>query len=517
MTKPTRIKSTAVGVKANDHQIHRLQNIGMTAGLNPTQVKEIGNAGITEVVDGIPTVDVTMDKNQNGSIRAICLFADTVFDYSYAQVTPATGLTVNMGTSGDSYYIDEMKYICSGGTINLTSFVPGSDSRIVVVALDASQAVQLTSGSAAAVPTAPTSSAGCVKVAEVYLTNGQTIIEDKHVFNCGDYVTITDKDFENASADVIVGIKEVGDSETSDPITRTAYMENAFLNRLEIACNTGGVSTENMAAETDNRKWLFDTKRAVIDDRFKGAATHILTYTPTTLTNGNKALKVRVYDYSADVYVDKVEGTDFTISGSTLTWVTTAPDAADTSIVRYCADQDISEVFKKFPNPDVSHPDFPAALQQGNIEIYLSDDSANQVLRIQSCTISLGLTREALNEIGHERPYARPLTLPITVTVTLNTTASDLAELARLCGKTLATASELDLGDFIKTLTLYVYFYRENDIKRAEAPYSFYPYLKKITCTDLSVSSDAFDLRVDANATQNYTLTCDNISIVSCI
>jgi|GEM_PF-4334620 len=540
MPKPVRIKHSAVGVKANDHQLHRLQAIGFTSALNPEEIKEIGNDSIVEVADGVPTVDITLDRNQDGSMKTLALFANKCFNYGYVQVTPSGGMTVNI--SNDEYFIDECRYVFSGGTATLAA--PSSNNCIVVLSLTKNGTLAITSGTSGVNPTPPTTPTSNLKIAEIYLSSGQTTIENKHILNCHDYITITEKDFENASVDVIVGVKESGDaSTTTDYITRTAYMENAFLSRLEFACNTGGASTENMSAETDNRRWFLGNKRTIVDARAVGSGTTKTlssmtvqkelgsTPDPVQLKNGKYFLKVYLYDSTTGKYTTLKEVTtvsandefSYNSGTKTLTFNYSIPNTT-TIIARYAANVDLWCVFKKLPKPDKSHPDLPAVLNQGQIEVYLSllppeqfsPSSSSMTLRVESCSVSLGLTRTALNEIGHHLPYSRPLQMPIPVTVNLNTTASDLEELAKLCGISLSSATELQLDDFIKNLYLYIYMYRENDVKRQEAPYKWQPYLKKIVLTDLSVTNDAFDLRVDANATQNWTLTCDNITVTGC-
>jgi hypothetical protein len=270
--------------------------------------------------------------------------------------------------------------------------------------------------------------------------------------------------------------------------------------------------------ESDNKKWFLNTARAVYVDRlpYSAGASYSLTHAPTALASLNKILACRVYTIATGVYTELVEGTDFTVSGSTVTAINN-PASGTVLIFRYCADHDVYHSFDRLPNPDDPHPDPPGGIYQGQVEIYLSDDTSNMVLRCTSCSASADLSREALNEIGHKLPYDRPMNFPIPVTVTVELTQSDLEEYARLCGKGAAfdagTLTELGIEDFLRTLDLMIYVYREPDTLRVNEPYMYQPYLKKITITDLSVSSENQDHPLDGNATQTFEFKADNMTV----
>jgi hypothetical protein len=130
---------------------------------------------------------------------------------------------------------------------------------------------------------------------------------------------------------------------------------------------------------------------------------------------------------------------------------------------------------------DTSHkPEDVGAVRQGQIEIYLIDkdvldpgaDRDDQIaLRVTSVTIAADLTREPLFELSHLRPYDRSLTFPIPFTVTVETTANDLEEYATLASKkqgvvTDKTTDDISIFDFMtanQRLDLVVQIYQQTD------------------------------------------------------
>jgi hypothetical protein len=540
MAKPTRIKHSAAGIYLNDIQIDRGTSFGCSTALNTEELKELGNIGIVEIIDGIPTVDITLDANEYGSIKTLAALANKGFDCGWTQAYASSGLHVSV-CSGD-FFIDERRYtLAADADVDLTTAVgalTAGQRQISVVSISTASAVSHTEGTATTgTPVAPTTPAGELKLAELYLMSGMATITDDYILNVHDLVTIEVTDYEYAKADIVVPVKEAGDNTTADFITRSCYVEDAFCNRIDMTFNTGGVSTCTFGMESDNKRWFLGTKRNIVVDRQARTGApykYTLAQAPTSLDNTLYTLRCRVYQPTTDTYVYKEEGTsdevtagtkDYWVSGGTTAVFSAAgnPAAGEVLVFRYCSDRDDSVNFLRLPLDKNAHPDPPGGLMQGQIELYLADDASNHVLRVESCSISASLTREALNELGHKLPYDRPLTLPVPVTVTLNTTASNLEEFARLCGKktewdsyyggTDAALTELSIEDFSKSLGLVIKMYRESDVKRVEIPHMWEPWLKQITIEDLSVSDESFDLRLDANATQTFGMKADNLKI----
>jgi hypothetical protein len=561
MSKPTRIQHGGVGVYLNDTQADRVQTFGSSTALNTEDLKEVGNKNIVEVIDGIPTIDVTLDTNQYGSIKTICQLSNQNFDYAYKQIVPSSGLVVAI-TSG-AYYIDEMRYSTAGTTHDYTAALPAANhAKICIISIDANGTMHYDDGTefqygggVIETPNRP-AVAGQLILGEVYLINGLTEITDDYIANFHNSTSVTLDDFEYAKVDVVVPVKESGDNTDTDKyITRTMYMENAFCNRLDLSFNTDGLSTENFSLETDNKKWFLNACRVVVVDRFKGngaLTSFTMSQTPTQLANLNYGLKVRVYSSATDTYTDLTEVTGapaagqfrITPGGPTLTTGSTYPATA-TIILRYTANINEDTNFEMLPNPKEPHPDPAGGVKQGNCEIYIVGPSPDSftpsgptywpsayyspsysdtggeifTLRLESVTITADLTREALNEIGHALPYDRPLTIPVNVTIAANAKSSNLEEFARYIERRAewlaTTLNEAGIENLSKDLELRAYVFRETDVKRDDVPFRWQPYLKVLSISDVSVTDEAFEIGVDADATQTFNMKADNITITA--
>ncbi len=530
MAKPTRIQHGGVGIYLNDKQADRVQTFGSSTALNPEELKEVGNVNIVEVIDGVPTVDITLDSNQYGSVKTTAQLANINFDYGYPQVSPSGGLSVDVGTG--PYFINERKYDKAAvSTMDLTANLPATPDywRLVCISITTAGVLHATNG-AEFDPTGtfayPTTPAGELKLAEVALKNAMTTITDDHILNMHDAVTVEIGDFEYAKVDVVSPVKEHGDNnDTTEYITRTMYIENAFCNRVDLAFNTDGLSTENFSLESDNKKWFLNSARTVVVDRLARAVdpgVYTLTQTPTQLADLNYTLKCRVFDPSDGSYEVKEEGTDYDVNpaGPTATFRAGCNPAAGTVLIfRYCANINEDESFLMLPNPKESHPDPTGGVKQGQVEIYMTDDSTDFVLRIESATITADIGREALNEIGHALPYDRPVTFPVPVTIAVNTKASDLEEFARMIGRraefVAGTIDEMDIDRFSKNLGFRIYIYREPDTKRDEVPFMFFRPIKTISIDNVSVTDENFEIAVDSDATQTFNLKADNLTMTA--
>jgi hypothetical protein len=551
MAKPTRIQHGGVGIYLNDKQADRVQTFGSSTALNTEDLKEVGNKNIVEVIDGIPTVDVTLDSNQYGSGKTLAQLANLNFDYAYCQIAPSGALQVDV-TAGD-YFMNEMKYNHTATSLEFSAEVAAlaaNQAQIICVEIGVDNVPDKNPGTAFTIggtPDRPATTASHLKLGEVYLVDSLTEITDDYIANFHDIVTITEGDYEYAKVDIVAPVKEVGDNTTTDDIIRTMYMENAFCNRVDLAFNTDGLSTENFSLETDNKRWFLNGARAVVVDRFRTvAATFTLTETPTQLANLNYTLKARVFDSATGLYRTLTEATAGVVAdtysinpaGPSITLLDGNLGATETLIVRYCADPAALDVhgyvsFKMLPDPKEAHPDPAGGIKQGQVEIYIvgpspdgftpavtTDYSPGEgyfTLRLESATITCELAREALNEIGHALPYDRPLTLPVPVTLALNAKSTDLEEFARYMEARNAwntnTLNEASIDRLSKDLAVQVYIFRETDTKRDEVPFMFQPWLKLIEVNDVAVTDEAFEISVDANATQTFSMKADNFTI----
>jgi hypothetical protein len=575
MSKPTRIQHGGVGIYLNDKQADRVQTFGSSTALNTEDLKEVGNKNIVEVIDGIPTIDVTLDTNQYGSIKTAAQLANLNIDYAYCQVEPSSGFTVAV-TSG-AYFIDEVRYLYKGGTIATGVEPIANRAQVVTIhltppgagytggTLHATQHAVFDYTNPATTPTRNQNiTAGDIILGEVYKINGVTSVTDDYIANFNgmgngtalpSLCEVIVDDYEYAKVDVVAPVKESGDNTDTDKyITRTMYMENAYCNRIDMAFNTDGLSTENFSLETDNKKWFLNRARAVMVQRFRCngvATTFMVSQTPTVLANNHSMLKVRVFHHDTGLYDTLSEvsaattNLEYSVAGKTITIGGAALSAEHTVIARYCTDYNEDTNFEMLPNPKDFHPDPAGGVKQGNVEVYIvgptpdsftptgptywsenyyspsynSNLEENFTLRLESVTITAELAREALNEIGHALPYDRPLTFPIPVTIAANAKSSDLEEFARYIERRAEwdadTLNEADIAKFSKDLSLRVYVFRETDVNRDDVPFKFQPWIKRVTIDDVAITDEAFEIAVDSNATQNFNMKSDNMTITA--
>jgi hypothetical protein len=247
----------------------------------------------------------------------------------------------------------------------------------------------------------------------------------------------------------------------------------------------------------------------LIVDQYKsaGGSTLTLSQTPNQLNNGNYTLKV-IKNGSP-----LTEGTDYTVAGTTLT-LTSAAVAGDLFKVRYTSSTG-GQFTSPVPAVETPHPELAGGLKEGQIEIYLSDNTSNRMTRVQSARISMPLTRDQLMELGALYPYDRPLQLPVNVNLTLEFKDSDLEMFARFAGESLATANEIAITDLLKNMSLTVKLYRENDVTRAKLPAghpSKYA-IKTFTVNNIIPQNENWDVRVDSDATQTFEFLAHNLTM----
>lgn len=555
-----RIKAASMTVYANDTQLDRVQTFGSTARLDSEDIKEIGNLDVVEVVDNVPTVDITLDANQYGSMKTLRKLVNKNFDWGTMAVTPSgTSAAISSGI----YFIDEQKYVKAAASLyDLSALYPASAASshcVATICISSAGTVTGVAGSTTGLaydPTIPATPAGYLRLADISLktdaasaavnTDALHILNNHCVITTGttgpDYLHI--KDFEFAKVDFVCPIKETGDNTTTDKITRTMYITDAYANRYDAAFSVNGLSTESWSLESDNKTWFLNTGAIVYTDRFAGG-TSANSFTYTAIQRDNLAYVLKAYKYNptSGTYTDLALTTDYTATSAAITQVSaTSAAAGEVLIVRYLVDPasvtDVNNAvsgqpfFKRNPSDISAHPVVAGGLRQGQVEPYLTTDGETDilgtfpanvaavtsatrgVLRVQSVSISTSLAREALYELGHKRAYDRPLTFPIPITIQVETIASDLREFARLCGKEFATAKEMRIDQFLKNLDLVIKIYREDDIARADAGWVMKQPLKIVLVKDISVTDEAMELRVEGNGSQTFSFKANTNLII---
>jgi hypothetical protein len=156
-------------------------------------------------------------------------------------------------------------------------------------------------------------------------------------------------------------------------------------------------------------------------------------------------------------------------------------------------------------------------IRKGMIEILVTSGdqaavAADEMLRLQSVSIDVDMSREGLEELGNYKAYYRSLVLPIPVTVTMSALASDIDAWCRFAGSTedqmvTDTDYEIDFRDFVKGSRLKVIIYDDDETNPSRN------LLKTIVVQDMTVTAEAFGVDAGGNATQDFTLNADNFAV----
>jgi len=201
-----------------------------------------------------------------------------------------------------------------------------------------------------------------------------------------------------------------------------------------------------------------------------------------------------------------------------------------------------------YSNVAGSAPESLGAVRQGQVELFLVDPDLSPAdfemsLRITSASVTAAMNRETLTELGHLKPYYRNLTFPVEITTSLETTAGDLETYARMAGKytefAASTLDDLSIDDLINksNMSLVIMIYEQTN-EAAGGSYSSriiktgssligkeyfvegqkhtyvaldreYP-VKTIIVPDLKSTSENYSLAVGSNATQSLEFRSTN-------
>lgn len=499
-----RIVYGSQSVWANGEVLYRVQTLGSTTTFTSEDIFELGHMDIIDVVDDVPAVAVTFNTNDWGDVKTMAVLA---------QVAQA-----RLGMSATAT-VDNANLVVVSGT-QLTEVGP-------------------------------------------YL-HGACLADFAIV--CGNLPGIS----------LWAPVQSECDLGTlAENIDQTLYMDEVFVNSLEFGYTTGANATENYGAETDQKMWLLNNGRFVNWEDFdhtEMAGTYVtLGATAQEMSDGSLGfLRTDANGYRAVTYydadaadIDKM--TNWRVEAGTAQAVSyfvfnaaddklyipssITPAAGDMLYVLYAADAYAAATTSSYFTAlsSVSRPEDLGAVRQGQVEIYIVDDSdasyAN-AWRLTGCTVTSDLTREPLAELGHLGPYDRPLTLPIPVTVTIDTTAGDLENWSRFAKKyseyDASTLKDINLADLMASddLKLVVKVFAQTDEQaggtgsnRKVADDSFLVgdthfndgtaatysgsneqeyALKTIIVEHLKMTDEAYTLDMGTNATQTYGFRSTN-------
>lgn len=489
--------------------LYRVQTLGSTTTFNSTDLFELGQQDIIDVVDDVPTVALTLDTNDWGTVRtAAALARVSTVDFGTTATVNNANLAVVSGTTDIAYYhgVSLADYGVTGSEFDLWAPVQ-TESALGTADNLIDQTVYMprcfvtgislnysTGGQATENYTAETDTKAW------YLNNGRFISQEE-------WTTISGSAYNLGLVDGTQLVATLSDSTPGflyvDPTTgrRSLLIERADDTRTYVPVVAGAVTATEAGY---------------------ASGTNVVTLPAGVTVGANDTVKVR---YAANAYANDASGNSDVQKANYFTPATDLNTGGDHSNL--------------------------GGLRQGQIEIYLVDPDAStsyeMALRLQSVDVSVALGREALSELGHLKPYDRPVTFPIEITSTVEATAGDLLTFAKFAGK----EAEFDAGTLIDltidhllqkdNLVLVVMVYDQTDVEAGgdsinrrvntagmvgksywvdgvlstyaalnpASPEREYP-VKTVVIPDLKSTGETYNLTQGQNATQSFTFRSNN-------
>ncbi len=497
MARRNRIIYPSNSVWANGNVLYRVMTFGSTTTFNTEDIFELGQLKIIDVVDDSPTVAVTIETDEFGSLSNLYHLANLEFDEVVNASAGSTSghLTVLSGIGDAAVNIAfyhgvaltdfglsgcetgsaveiwaPIQSECSLGTdndeIDQTMYLP----RVFVNSIEWTYSA----GANAA------ENFGAETDSKFWFTNdGRFISNEEFVYNTSPGADAntgvtggTGFQVDATATTVFLGLDEA--KTPAELVSTRSTGQLAFL-RFD-AFGTPSVRYYNASASISFEVPVEAGTVAVDGSYVYDASTNGL-IDPSDLTSNNELLGEAKADgdilfviYAANAYANAfgdLEGATQASRGGS---------AADSDM----GTRRDAEYFAPIEVDASAKPEDVGAIRQGQIEIYLLDKDVlppdfpldNEIaLRVQSVTISADLTREPLFELSHLRPYDRSLTFPIPFTVTVETTATDLTEYATFASKKTGvaidlTTDEVSIFDFMTAngrLDLAVLIYQQTD------------------------------------------------------
>jgi hypothetical protein len=434
-TKPNKVQAAGVAVFADGAILNRLQSVTADTDLGVEEIREISNSSVVEFVEGTPTVSIQMEANQIGARHNIA------------------GLS-------------------------------GQDGAI--------QAGMITAGAGGA--------------------------------SAGRTFEISHFSFDGTQTDLIIQIEE------DSLLQRSIYMPDCFTTALSWNFDVGGVATESYSLESDDKRMYVGAQAdlCIVSGYYTGdGSTGILgsgieiVPHPNMTTAGywDDEMEFNTNDGSFTPLEISVNGSIVTdpASGNTVTPV--APITTDGYVL--VPDQFASQIkagrirvlgYRDDYSPTASNitmgttlntGDFAnlGGVRKGMMEIFLISGAPwmyegrttdpEELLRLQTCSIDVDLSREALEELGNHEAYERSLNFPISATVNFSALASDIQAWAGFADQRSQydadTITKIGFRDFVQRAGVLIKIYNDDE--------------------------ESFSVDAGGNAVQEYSCNADNFVI----
>lgn len=498
MARRNRIIYPSNSVWANGQVLYRVQTFGSTTTFNTEDVFELGQLSLVDVVDDSPTVAVTIEANEFGSISNLYALAnieqDDVLIHSATSVSGHLTVVSGLGDSAVNiaYYHGTTLSDLSGGcspTVDvwapiqtecaLGTFSTNVDQTMFLPRVFINSIEWTYSNGANA-----TENFGGETDSKFWFVNdGRFVSQEEFVYTSAAAGTDVDANdgttggtgyrINNATTSQFLGLDQ--NASTAELVSVRSNGQLAFL-RFDSFGNPA-VRYYNASADRTVDVPVQPGTVATTGAYVYNSATNEL-FDPSDLTT-NPLLLGEAKD-DGDFLSVVYAANHYARAFATLQGGTQAARGGGTAPTSQMATRRDAEYFVPIEIDPRHKPEDVGSVRQGQIEIYLVDKDVlgpdfnrdNELgLRLTSVTISADLTREPLFELSHLRPYDRSLTFPIPFTVTVESIANDLVEYATFASKKTGvsvtkTTDDISIYDFMsanKRLDLVVQIYQQTN------------------------------------------------------
>ncbi len=502
MARRNRIIYPSTSVWANGNVLYRVMTFGSTTTFNTEDVFELGQLSVIDVVDDSPTVAVTIETDEFGSLSNVYALAnleqDDVLTQDAASVSGHLTVVSGLGDSavnvafyhGVTLSDFGLSAVCGNSSVEIWAPIQnecdlGTDNdnldqtmylpRVFINSVEWTY----TSGANAA-----ENFGGETDAKFWFVNDGKFISNEEFVYTTEDAGLAGDNNsgttggtgfkINDAVTTVFLGLDEIATA-GAELVSVRSTGQLAFL-RFDDFGNPA-VRYFNQSAGTTTEIPVEAGSVAIAGSYVYDSSDNSL-LDPTDLTS-NTALLGEAHELG-DILIVTYAANAFANSFANLEAATQAGRGGGTAATSTMGTRRDAEYFAPI-DVDITHkPEDVGAVRQGQIEIYLVDKDvlgqnfdrdAELGLRITSATIAADLTREPLFELSHLRPYDRALTFPIPFTVTVESTANDLVEYATFASKkagvvTDQTTDDISIYDFMtanQRLDLVIQIYQQTD------------------------------------------------------
>lgn len=220
MAKRNRIIYASQSVIAEGRILYRVQTFGSTSTFNTTDVFELGQLELTDIVDDSPEVAVTLETRDYGSIYTMATLAKL----------PTNNLNHNIRQSDGVTFTGDV-----GGTDTSTGEIGGG------------------------VPSA--SGTGIANLRFKETSDSDEILAYAHGVNLIDFARECGV---SKGLDIWSAVQAECSLGTADDVVETTkFLSDVFINSLELNYNSDAESDENYGGETESKRWFLNDARFV--------------------------------------------------------------------------------------------------------------------------------------------------------------------------------------------------------------------------------------------------------------